>query len=411
MEPKEPREIVVSKKHFTLRVIGFVVALGVGLGAIGYGVYQIVVKKPGLYTINARVEKDLPYAPGVVGEFYFKEGDINGLVNGATDLLSTSLRYSYMRCDEWNIYKECPSIAMVNYNLDADVTVDGIVYDILKDAYAKTLEKKNFSLFAGPLYEDWEHRCTFPLHDAIEDDPLRNVTTAEYLAKAASYVNDLSNFQLTFKEGNVVRLSISESYAKFRNDYGITYPILTLNALHSAYKTQAVVDEFAKAGIYHGVIYDNEGDYAFLTPTYQNVMNLYDVTPTSIARFGTLSNQESAALSIVHHFPVIEGQYNPGYRFSQGESLILRSTHLNLATGVSNKAFATSLYYEKGSTSIVNARYANNGLGAYDSLEGVKAAMGSNHAVLGVMNKEVVVGSAVKSTLTVEPAYTIVEKA
>ena len=410
MAEKLPREIPVSKKHFSLRVIAFVVALAVGLTAIGFGVYALVHKDPGIYTLVAYADKEVPYSGGVTAQFYFSGDDISGKVRNATDYLSRELRQSYMRCDEYKVYSECSSIGAVNSALGEDVKVDGTVYSILQDAYAKTLEKKNFSLFAGPLYEEWERCLAYSQAEAIDADPIFDQGNREYLEKATAMVNDLSNFSLTFKDDNTIRLDISEAYAKFRSDYEVTSPVLTLNVLQTAYKTQAVVDAFAESGAYHGVIYDNQGSYAFLDPATESELAILDAAKYSNIHCATLKASRPCAVSLIHHFPISSDQYNPGYRFEHEGKLLLRSVHLNLSDGMPSNAFAASAICLPDSRSIVEARYQNNALGAYADLDSARQASSPNTAFVSLTSQQIYAGKDIAPSLVKNSeAYTINE--
>lgn len=376
-EERDPGEIVVSRKHFTLRVILFILALALGLGAVGYGVYSLVHQDPGVYTIDAQADRDLPYNTGVHGQFYFDGSgtEIKAKIRGATVLLSTSLRKAYLRTDESKTYTESSSIGVVNAALDQDVTVDERVYAILQDAYAKTLENNNFSLFAGPLYEEWERLCLMDQGNAEASDPERVPVLKEYLEKAREMVSDLSNFELTFKGNGVVRLHISDAYKAFREEYEVTAPILSLNILKDAYKTQEVVNDFVQGEYKRGLIYNDMGDYALLEDDLGATFFLYDYVQGKQVDAATLTCNGTTAVSLISHFKVSGRTYNPSYFYHEGGKTVFRSTFLNLGNGVPNDFFTASVVTKKGSTSILETRYLNNALNACLDVESLQAKL------------------------------------
>ena len=389
-EEKDPGVIVVTNRHFTLRVILLVVFVALALGGVGYGIYALVHQDPGVYTIDAQASRDLPgYNTGVHGQFYFdgSGNEIKAKVRGATVLMTESLRKAYMRVDEYNTYTECSSIGTVNAALDQDITVDHRVYAILQDAYAKTLEGKNFSLFAAPLYEEWERLGLMDQANAEAGDPVHVPALKEYLDKAREMVSDLSNFELTFKEDGVVRLHVSDAYKAFREEYEVTAPILSLNILKDAYKTQEVVDAFSSAEYKRGLIYNDMGDYALLEDDLGATFYLYDYVGGKQVDAATLQYKGTAAVSLISHFKVSASTYNPSYFLHEGDKVIFRSTFLNLADGVPNDFFTASAVVKPGATSILETRYQNNALSACLDQASLNAAL-PDHSVYLLHNEE-----------------------
>lgn len=365
MAHDEPREIAVSRKHFTLRVV-LVIALFIGgLTAIGFGIAQMFRADPGVYTITASPDKENPFNYlGVQGSFYIDgdSGQVKAKKNAMTNLLNESLRAASYRFDEKKTYEAYSSIARVNQGLGTDVKVDERVYLTLQDAYKRSLEDNNFSLFAAPLFEAWSDILNGSPTAYAENDPLNNATADAYIKKAAAIVNDPTNYSLTFKGEGVVNLSISEAYKAFRSEYELdSTPVISLNSLHDAYVLNEVAMIFNREGYKNGVLFTQKGFFKSLANEQETTAKAIDYKEKKAFAFGAFDIKGDYTLLGERHFTFTEDPNvsNPSYELLKDGVTYHRHLGLNIKTGLPHNLFSsTFLIYEgdllDGATSLVS---------------------------------------------------------
>ena len=354
MAKDEPREIHVSRKHFTLRVVLVAILFIGGLTAIGFGIAQAFRADPGVYTITASPDKENPYNyQGVQGSFYFggDSGQVKAAKNAATNLLNESLRAATYRFDEKKTYEAYTSIGRVNAGLGTDVKVDERVYATLQDAYNRSQEGNNYSLFAAPLFEAWSDILLGSPSAYAENDPVNNATAKAFLEKAAAIVNDPSNYSLLFKGEGVVNLSISEAYKAFRSEYELNdVPVISLNSLYDAYLLNEVASAFNREGFKNGVLFTQRGHFVSLANEQETTAKALDYKDKKAFAFGAFDIKGNRALLGERHFTWTEDIYvsNPSYELTMGGITYHRHLGLNIKTGMPNNLFSSTFLLTEG---------------------------------------------------------------
>lgn len=348
--------IKVSRKYFTLRVILFAVAIVAAIGGITYAIISATKLDPGVYTITASPDKENPYNnQGVQGSFYFggSSGEIKALKNATTELLNKELRAASYRLDETKTYEISSSIGAVNAKIGEEVTVDERVYAVLLDAYNKSKEDNNFSIFAAPLFDAWKDVLNDASH---ENDPLRNATYASYLEKLTGIIADQSNYDLLFLGEGKVKLTLSAAYQAFRTEYEITSPVISLNSLHDAYLLKEVQSAFEKQGFKDGVLFTLTGSLASIEPSHPTTYGVLDKDAGKVLSYGAFDISKSAVVASAIHFTQSESSYlyNPSYDIAKDGVTYHRSLYLNLGTGMPNNDIAAS-YIKRDGNDIVGA--------------------------------------------------------
>lgn len=170
------KNLEVSDKHVGLKVFLFIVFLVIAVSAFSYGVTLIGKKESGYQSISGSSSSQgsevATFAKEISFSHYF-EGTSNSIKKEVRTLqkVYTSILYDVCRqLDAENTYEGAVSLGALNSNLGVAVSVSPELYAVLKDAYSRTLEKKNFNMFAGALYAEW--KSILILDDASEFDPL-----------------------------------------------------------------------------------------------------------------------------------------------------------------------------------------------------------------------------------------------
>ncbi len=261
------KNIKVSEKHVGLRVVLFIVALVLAVSAFSIGVTSIGKKESGYQSVSTS---------GDIAFYYYFEGTSNSIKKELKALQTSYSAILSEDCDQLD-----SSIANLNSNLGSEVSVPSQVYAVLKDAYARTLEKKNFNMFAGALYAEWE--SILILDDASEFDPLNNEYMAYRISEIAKEVSDLSNFSLEFLDDETctVRFSVSEHYADFVSEFELEAGALDLNLMSNAYKLFIITSELEALGYNNGYLVTNDGLAVTLSETFEQSYVLYGIDETS----------------------------------------------------------------------------------------------------------------------------------
>jgi len=256
------KHIEVSEKHVGLRLVLFVLFLIIAIGAFSYGITSIGKKESGYQTIDALQDSQAPLYANELSLSYYFEGSSSFIKKEArtiSKIYSQILASAYKQLDASSEYSGDVSIGAINNNLGTTVSVSPLLYAVLKDAYSRTLECKNYNMFAGALYSEW--KSILILDEPDEFDPLNNTYMAERITAIAQEVANLDNFTLEFLDDTqcLVRFSVSDHYASFCKEMEITAGALDLNVLQSSYMMQWVAQELRELGYNNGILISREG--------------------------------------------------------------------------------------------------------------------------------------------------------
>lgn len=281
------KNIEVNDKHIGLKIVLFIVFLVIAVSAFSYGVTLIGKKEAGYQTISASSSSSSGSDSSDVATFA-KEISFSHYFEGSSNFIKKEVRtlqkvYSSVlldvcrQLDAENSYEGAVSIGALNSNLGSVVSVSPELYAVLKDAYSRTLEKKNFNMFAGALYAEW--KSILILDDASEFDPLNNEYMAYRISEIAREVSDLSNFTLEFLDDSTcsVRFSVSEHYLAFSSEFELGSVILDLNLMTNAYKLSLLAQKLEDLGYKNGYLVSNDGLVVTLSNTFEQSLVLYGI--------------------------------------------------------------------------------------------------------------------------------------
>lgn len=277
------KNLEVSDKHIGLKVVLFIVFLVIAVSAFSYGVTLIGKKESGYQSISVSSSSQgsevATFAKEISFSHYF-EGTSNFIKKEVRTLqkVYTSILYDVCRqLDAENTYEGAVSLGALNSNLGVAVSVSPELYAVLKDAYSRTLEKKNFNMFAGALYAEW--KSILILDDASEFDPLNNEYMTYRIGEIAKEVSDLSNFTLEFLDDSTctVLFDVSEHYLAFSSEFELSSVVLDLNLMTNAYKLYLLAQELEALGYKNGYLVSNDGLVVTLSETFEQSFVLYGI--------------------------------------------------------------------------------------------------------------------------------------
>ena len=330
-------------------VIGFVAAVAIAAVLITLNAFGIFTDATGYINLDLEVYKEVKFSHDLNGSIYLSGNamKVNSAKKKASSFFSSTYREIYMMTDSYIDYSPYfSSIKTINSSLGEDVKIDSRLYIILKDAYEKSdVVNSNYSIFAAPLFDEWNDLLYSGSLGNVDTDPLIDNDELSYIQTLVSYIHDTSSYSLEFKEDNVVQLNISNAYKSFREEYEITSPIISLNALETAYQIQYVATRMEEEGYSNFYISDDYGNGMTAKDFGSLNHNLYDIQDGSVHLFGHINRNGKYVFSAMHHFLTNPSTVNDFYDITKNERIYHRSSYLNLETGLPNDSYlSTNLF-------------------------------------------------------------------
>lgn len=310
-------EASFRNKHFVLRLLGFLLALGAALFFITRGVLLIGHKNPGYHKIETTPDAQaLLYAKGVDLQYYFagKSDEIKAGINGLKPVYSAALQRAYKLLDADNEYEGIQNIATFNAHPGEDLTVSEELFEILLDAKEKSEREEGFNLFSGALYRAW--RDLRYLDQPQDFDPLRNTEERERLDRLTEAAQNAANVRLVVVDAakHVLRLEVAAEYRTLLEELELEAPILDLNLLHDAYLLQIVASDLERASYAEGFLSTESGLTLVLSANPRGQHALYAVRSDVHNHDTVLALLKTAipgtAASRFSAFPLVAGEHD-----------------------------------------------------------------------------------------------------
>ena len=196
------QEIVLSEEHKTLRLVLFILVLGIALTAFTYGIYQWLRKDPGWRTVDVKPSE---IGGTCAGDFTFqyKLGS-----SGAAEYKKVQQVYTDACTYMYEVFKQEESVLVqgnlykVNASEGENVKVDPFLYEVLQKMEASGTR----ALYLAPVYE--YYRSLFQCSDDMTAslvDPLYDADAAEDIRNLCAFINDPAAISITFPAENTVR--------------------------------------------------------------------------------------------------------------------------------------------------------------------------------------------------------------
>ena len=348
-----------EKKISPIRVVLFIVMVGLAFYFIVSGVYKLTNQEPGYYALEAAMDKEAStYAHGITCTYLF-DGSSNSIKaekRAAEECYSGALLRLYKLTDSDNEYEGYTNIATINKSIGTDVKVSDELYEILNDAYRKTELGQDYSVFAGAYYHHWNN--ILMLSDAEPFDPLINSEEADRLEELRTRVLNHDNFKLIFKGDNTLRLEVSEDYLKYIEDSEESTAILDLNVLREAYMVKYVKKSLADKGFTKGRITTDLGLYADLGDYGAGGYTLAKVVGGKLIFSDTVAVGKDECMSGIIAIPV-EEEADRYYSVTKDSKTYYRNPFVTLHEGGFPEYIGSSYVKGAAGSDIVNVMYTN----------------------------------------------------
>lgn len=375
----------MSDKHLGLRIAGFILALLVAVGAFSFGVLGIGHKEEGYHDLTASTDQDaLLYNSGIHATFLFRgsSSTIKLAIAGADKAYSEALKTGYKLLDPKVEYAGYVNLATLNHHPNEDIQVSPQLFAILTDAYAKTLEQRGYSIFAGPLYAEWE--SILILTEPEDFDPLVNEEERTRLEELRRRTGDLSQFRLVVVDADacIVRLEVSADYLAFLEDYELEATVIDLNLMREAYLLEMTGRTLAEQGYTEGYLSTDSGLILSLSGQKSGKYCIYGYADGAPIQAATADVKPGTAYCLFQAFSLTEGE-NAFYVLEKDGTIHLRNPYLP-ASGVDAELLLSSCVIREDG-SLVEACYESICLRAAETPEALRRLARESDAAVALM--------------------------
>lgn len=368
-------------KHIELYIIGFVLAVATASVAFVYACNNSAKLEPGWYQIGTEDNAEVKaYGSDFTFMAYFdgKSSEISASRNNYKTYYSSTLATYYAFLDDVNVYNSFPSIGLLNDHKNEVVTLSEFGYNTLHDAYLKTKNNQNYSVFAGPLYGFWSNQFNLTPNLQIENDPLNNESNRLYLESLAGYINDPNHIDLEFLENNQVRLNVSSEYLSFIDANEISYSLVSLNILRTSYLLDAVSTEMNNKNLDKGLIYTSDGILSVLKNSPDQNYAVNTINKDEGLKVATITASKPSSYSSFRSFKLNNELLPSHYVISKDDVTYYRSYYININNGIpNNSVFSSSIY--STSFNLATSSYINNKIMSCSNIENIRDFINANH--------------------------------
>lgn len=329
--PKPVQKVELSENHIKLRIVLTVVFLVIGVSALVYGVLSFLGGGDGGWQeISASTSGENHCG----GEFVFQY-DVGGSglsvrteYRQLTDLYTETMIHAYQLFHTQSPFDGITNLYTINHHPGEALTVEPVLYE----AFQMLEESGRRELYLGPAYVQYNNLFYCQSDEqTMEFDPFVNQEAATYYQELASYARDPESVRLELLGDNQVRLALSEDYARYAEEEGIT-DFLDFYWLRNAFIIDYVADTLAAQGFTRGVLSSYDGftrnlDQRGIDYSY----NLFDRQGQVIYPAGTLQYSRPISMVFLRDYPMNSLDAMHYYELESGE---IRFPYVDVRNGL-----------------------------------------------------------------------------
>ena len=304
--------IEISTKHLPLRIVGFVLAFAIAVGAFVVGVNRISGNEEGFAVVSARADGDAPmYAARIRLTYNFsgRARAIRLMKNELTDAYSDALVRLYKLLDAETDYPGyAGNLADLNRHLNQEYTIPQELFDILREALELSEQGAGWSLYSAPLYAEWESIAY--ADDASDFDPLRNGDEAQRLSAIAARCADpeACRLEIVDAEKCIVRVHVSQEYLDFLQDHELPRTVLDLGWMKDAFLLRGTAEALNRRGFTNGFLSSVGGLTLSLSDHEDGDYVIYSYVNNNPMLAATVPAAPGTACAMFTAFPPVEGE-------------------------------------------------------------------------------------------------------
>ena len=311
--------IEVNSKHFTLRVVIFVVLLAFGVSALIYGLSGLFSGQSGWQTIAAESSDNTDCSSDFSLIYEIGVGKVSAKTeyNSISKLYESAASEAYKLFHESQLFDDIHNVAYINAHPNEMIEVDEVLYD----AFQKLDLSGKRQLFLAPIYEYYEvlFSCTEEW-DARDYDPFENEGLSALFSEISGYINDPDAVSLELSDGNHVCLRVSDEYLRFAEEKDI-FTFCGFNFMKNAFIIDYLADVLEQNGYTRGSISSYDGFCRNLDSREINyAFNIFDRVGNNILQAGTMNYTGRRSIVSLRTFPVSDSDDECYYVTSEGET-------------------------------------------------------------------------------------------
>lgn len=349
---KPVEKIQLSEKHIKLRTALAVIFFFIGAVALIYGFISLLGGgDEGWREITASNSGEEHCA----GEFVFRydmEGSGAEIRNQSRELTQeyTSLMiYVYRMFNSSSSFEGVNNIHTINSHPGEVLTVEPGLYK----AFELLEEYDRREMYLGPLYVQYGNLFVSESDaQAAEFDPFLSSEAGAYYRELAAYAADPQAVQLELLGNWQVRLDISEEYARYAQENGIT-EYIDLGWMRNAFIIDYVAQALTERGYTRGVLASYDGFTRNLDRREETyAYNLFDRRGQTIYQAGIWQYRGPVSMVFLRDYPMNELDTMQYYELENGE---IRFPYIDIESGLC-KASMHNLVgygYEKGCAEVL----------------------------------------------------------
>lgn len=333
--------IELNEEYSGRRALAAILLLVLGLGMIGYAIYQMLTPQTEWITIEAHSSAGVSCAQ----EFhllYRPEGRSAAADRKAVTELYTQLcRRAYEDFHSMEGFEGVNNIFAINRHPNEALEVDGALYKAL----AAVERSGSRLIYLGPVYERYES-IVFCEDDGqlVDYDPRLNQEIARDYGELAGYAADPRSVRVELLGENRVRLYVSEAYLDYARREGVER-FIDFSWTRNAFIADFLAEELIARGYTNGALSSYDGFVRNLDGSGRDYsLQLYDRRGSSVYVAAVMDYRGPMSIVSLWDYP-ISGLDE--YRFYVPDSGEVRTPYLDIADGVCRNALPTLTGYAR----------------------------------------------------------------
>ncbi len=332
--------IEVSDKNVKVRAVLVILLLALGLGLLSYGIYALVTKEPGWYTIEL-TEGYTDLNNELI--FNYRIGD--GEVSAADEHKAVSTLYAaevsrvYRLLDIYQGYEDVVNLYTLNQYPGETFEVDPVLYE----AFSLMEETGSRIPYMAPVFS--MYRNLFSSQTDAEAgliDPHTDEETREYLGQVMAYAADPAMIRVELLENHAVSLYISDEYRAFLREHEIT-DYIDFGWLTNALIVDHVADVMISRGFTAGNITSYDGytrNFDFSGEYYG--FNIFDRKGSNVYPAAVAQYRGQISMVFLRDYPLSMQDMTVYYAYEDGRYV---HRYANPATGIYESSLRNLVSY------------------------------------------------------------------
>lgn len=319
------KNIQISEKNRTVRLILLVVCLAVAVVAFWVGIRAILTTESGWTTVDSTSAH-----LNCSGDFVFSYCYGQTEEPAAQEKKRLTMAYTQASEDAWRIFYE--DIADINAAVNTPITVDPALYKAL----SQIVDYESRYLFLGPVYTEYNRIFNAEGDaEAAALDPANDAELASYLAELTSFANDPRQISLDMMDNSQVCLRVSEAYRIYALENEIT-EFLDFGWMVNAFVVDYLADTLMNQGFSNGFLSSYDGFTRNLDNRGEEFnLNLFNRRGTNIYLPGIMQYNQPIAIVSLRDYPLSQLDRYHYYAFENGRTV---TTMLDPADGMCKSA-------------------------------------------------------------------------